>query len=241
MSEHRRKSLRSFYCEEALWKALEQQSQEQDASMDQLLNDALRAFLEGASAGAPSASSPQAPVPAPAPPPAAPEAPPEAPPRPRADAELPSSGALRGGADHRTLERIPAVKPAGRAPTLTPPPPPAVKPPAPPPPSPSGAQPAVDASGKPRLFIQFDGQTYTVEKEKFIIGRGTQGTDLTIRDGNVSRKHAAVIFHTGNFYLQDMGSTNGIEFQGSRIDTKRVEDGDIFHICDHELRFSFQP
>ena len=80
---------------------------------------------------------------------------------------------------------------------------------------------------------------YVVDKDVFVIGRGTKETDLTIRDGNISRKHAAVIFKDGKFYIQDLGSTNGIDYAGNRIDTKRIQDGDEYFICEHRLNFRF--
>ena len=132
-------------------------------------------------------------------------------------------------------------------PPAQPPPQPGYGPPPPPPPPPPGpgrsdggfghAQP----QGQPPLFLIFNGQKYKIDKEKFIIGRGSQMTDLTIRDGNISRKHAAIIYRGGKYFLKDLDSTNGIDYQGSRIDSKKVEEGDVFHICDYELRFTFQP
>lgn len=92
----------------------------------------------------------------------------------------------------------------------------------------------------PPLFAHYNGQVWRVEKDRFIIGRGSQETDLTIRDGNISRKHAAVIFHGGAFYMQDLGSTNGVEFQGQRIDSKAIEEGDVFSICEYEIHFSYR-
>ena len=92
----------------------------------------------------------------------------------------------------------------------------------------------------PKLFLHYGGRVYPVQTERFVIGRGSKGTDLTIRDGNVSRKHAVVIFHNGSFYVQDLGSTNGVEYNGQRIDTKIVEEGDVYTICDHELTFSYR-
>jgi hypothetical protein len=38
-----------------------------------------------------------------------------------------------------------------------------------------------------------------------------------------------------------MGSTNGIAFRGMRINHKRIEEGDVFHICNHEIRFTYRP
>ena len=64
--------------------------------------------------------------------------------------------------------------------------------------------------------------------------------DLTIRDGNVSRKHCAIIFRGNQHYIKDLDSTNGIEYKGNRIDSKKVEEGDLYSICDYELRFTYR-
>ena len=139
------------------------------------------------------------------------------------------------------------------APVAPPPPRPAPAPAAPaprraPPPLPSGQAAAAaaadvsDAGGAPRapLFLLFNGQRYRIDKEKFIIGRGSQQTDLTIRDGNISRKHCAVIYRGGQYFIKDLDSTNGIEYNGKRIEHKRVEEGDTFYLCDYELRFTYR-
>ena len=79
-----------------------------------------------------------------------------------------------------------------------------------------------------------------MNKDKFIIGRASQMTDLTIRDGNVSRKHCAIIYRGGQYYIKDLDSTNGIEYKGSRIDSKKVEEGDTYNFCEYELRFTYR-
>ena len=53
--------------------------------------------------------------------------------------------------------------------------------------------------------------TDPVTKDRFIIGRGKQSSDLTIKDPNVSRQHAMIEFLNGQYYIVDMGSTNGVE------------------------------
>ncbi len=93
---------------------------------------------------------------------------------------------------------------------------------------------------QPPLYLLFQGQRYTVDKEKFIIGRGSRITDLTIRDGNISRKHAAVIYRAGKYFIKDLDSTNGIDYQGNRIDSKKIEEGDVFTVCDYEFRFTYR-
>jgi neural Wiskott-Aldrich syndrome protein len=119
----------------------------------------------------------------------------------------------------------------------------------PPPPSgeapgrrpPPGARPVVDAGpGGPTLFLIFNNQRIPIDKDQFIIGRGSKTSDLAIKDGNISRKHAAIIRRNGTFYIKDLGSTNGIDYKGMRIDNKRIDEGDVFHLCDYELRFTYR-
>ncbi len=92
----------------------------------------------------------------------------------------------------------------------------------------------------PTLFVIFNGQKVPVAKDEFVIGRGSKSADLAIKDGNISRRHAAVVFQSGAFYMKDLGSTNGVEHQGRRIDSKKIEEGDIYQICDYELRFTYR-
>lgn len=92
----------------------------------------------------------------------------------------------------------------------------------------------------PTLAAFYAGQRFVVNKDRFIIGRGKQSSDLTIKDPNVSRQHAMVEFLNGQYYMVDMGSTNGVEYNGQRIARKAIVEGDLFRICDHEVRFSYR-
>ena len=93
--------------------------------------------------------------------------------------------------------------------------------------------------GMPQLFIIFNGQKIPVTKDEFVIGRGSKSADLAIKDGNISRRHAAIVYHNGAHFIKDLGSTNGVEFEGRRFDSKRIEEGDTFRICDYELQFTY--
>ncbi|MGC6418273.1 MAG: FHA domain-containing protein [Bradymonadia bacterium] len=93
---------------------------------------------------------------------------------------------------------------------------------------------------RPSMYLLFNGQRYRLDKDRFIIGRGSQVTDLTIRDGNISRKHCAIIYRGGNYFIKDLDSTNGVEYNGKRVERKRIEEGDTFYLCDYELRFTFR-
>jgi pSer/pThr/pTyr-binding forkhead associated (FHA) protein len=108
----------------------------------------------------------------------------------------------------------------------------------PPAPGPGGG--GAPPPGAPVLAAFYGGQRYVVNKDRFIIGRGKQSSDLTIKDPNVSRQHAMVEFLNGQYYMVDMGSTNGVEYNGQRIARKAIAEGDLFRICDHEVRFTYR-
>lgn len=248
MTDQNRKTLRSFYCRDYLWDSFEQMTQELGCSMDYLINESMRHYArsrdyapgEMAGGGQPSYAEAQ----------------------PRA-AQNWGRGAQPGAMDHRTFQHIPAVQGGAqpysqpRGPSGPPPPPPPPRPGqsaqpmyqqaqggapsrggyAQPAPAPVAPQPG---AGRGALYLIFNNNRYLVNHDKFIIGRGSQQTDLTIRDGNISRQHCAVIHRNGNYYIKDLGSTNGIEYRGNRIESKRIEEGDVFFLCDYELRFSYQ-
>jgi hypothetical protein len=101
--------------------------------------------------------------------------------------------------------------------------------------------PEVEAvSAAPPLYLIFQNQRFLIDKDQFIIGRGAKTSDLPIRDGNISRKHAAVIRKNGGYFIKDLGSTNGIDFNGTRVDNRRIEEGDIYSLCDYQLRFTYR-
>jgi len=126
-------------------------------------------------------------------------------------------------------QRVPPLaQPAGRS---LPPPKQA------PPPLPAAGSTA--AVGTRTLLVRYEGQIFTVNKDRFVIGRGKNASDLTIKDPNVSRQHALIEFSNGQYYIVDMGSTNGVEFKGSKVQRKVIDDGDTFRVCEHELSFSF--
>lgn len=90
------------------------------------------------------------------------------------------------------------------------------------------------------LSIIYQGEKVSVSKDRFVIGRGKQSSDLTLKDPNVSRQHAMIEYQSGVYFMVDMGSTNGVEYNGQRIARKQIAEGDVFRICDHDLRFTYR-
>ena len=90
------------------------------------------------------------------------------------------------------------------------------------------------------LFVVYDGTTHEVGTGEFIIGRAPRACDLAIKDPNISRTHCRIVWEEGKFFIRDLGSTNGIEHHGVRVDDHRIEEGAIYHLCDHELRCTYK-
>ncbi len=91
-----------------------------------------------------------------------------------------------------------------------------------------------------QLSVIYQGEKLPVTKDRFVIGRGKQSSDLTLKDPNVSRQHAMIEFQNGVYFMVDMGSTNGVEYNGQRIARKQIGEGDVYKICDHEMRFTYR-
>ena len=222
--DHSKKTMRHFYCRDVLWETFELMANDFDCSIDYLVNEAMRFYARSKNyqAGGPSSLSGLRPAQAmpvptvagsPTPPPSAGSRPPPPPVAWNRPTSPNTITAPRDSPERGT-------------------------------PQPTGPQPTAAgsaASQGPVLFLLFNQQRLPIDKDQFIIGRGSKTSDLAIKDGNISRKHAAVIRRNGVYYIKDLGSTNGIDYKGMRIDNKRIDEGDIFHICDYELRFTYQP
>ena len=59
------------------------------------------------------------------------------------------------------------------------------------------------------------GRLYPINAETFTIGRA--GNNLDLSYSGVSRSHAVLTYHDGQFYLRDAGSTNGTLINGESI------------------------
>lgn len=65
------------------------------------------------------------------------------------------------------------------------------------------------------------GKIYPVEKSEIYLGREA-GNDIFINEPEVSRRHARLSFQSGNYVLEDLGSTNGTFVNGQRVSGLRI-------------------
>jgi hypothetical protein len=233
-----KKTMRHFYCRDVLWETFEQMANDFDCSIDYLINEAMRYYARSKNyqsvAAGPQPSQPGMNMGGGNGPSMSSGAQNRLPGRPTGQVSGPPPVAANS-VPRRNQPPTPGYAGAGgvgvrSAPTASPAPQPFAPP----------IAPGAGVAG-PTLYLIYNGQRYPVTKDQFIIGRGSKTSDLAIKDGNISRKHAAVIRRNGTFYIKDLGSTNGIDYKGMRIDNKRIDEGDVFHLCDYELRFTYRP
>lgn len=76
----------------------------------------------------------------------------------------------------------------------------------------------------------------TYDRPEISVGR-VQGNDLMLPKGNVSKRHARLIFRDGRFIVTDLNSTNGTYVNRRRISQATiVREGDRIYIGDFVLR-----
>jgi hypothetical protein len=143
----------------------------------------------------------------------------------------------------------------GLEPIASPPPPPAAAAPAPAapvaPPEPSMTmvyprqvdpepEPLPDPAPK-RPTLRVEGRDVQVAGDRVVLGRSRE-CDVRLDDANVSRRHAEVREETDGFWIVDLGSTNGTEVNGERVERSRLSDGDTITLGSTDVIFSLaQP
>src|ERR671932_1145327 len=74
------------------------------------------------------------------------------------------------------------------------------------------------------------------DRTEINVGR-VQGNELTLPKGNVSKRHARLLFRDGRFIVTDLKSTNGTYVNGRKIaQATIVREGDKIYIGDLVIR-----
>jgi len=83
------------------------------------------------------------------------------------------------------------------------------------------------------LFV--NGSRHELTKAALVLGR-SRDCDIRLDDPNVSRRHAEVRREDGSYWVVDLGSTNGIELNGRKVDRARLTNDDRITIGRTEVR-----
>ena len=90
-----------------------------------------------------------------------------------------------------------------------------------------------------RLVIMRDGETVDeveVTGEVMTIGRDSDA-DVTLDDSSVSRRHATLSQVNSQFFIEDLGSTNGTYLNKKRISIHVLKNGDLIQVGHYAVRF----
>lgn len=80
---------------------------------------------------------------------------------------------------------------------------------------------------------------FNINKTSFILGKSQNTADGVIPRSTVSRQHCRILFEDGNYYLEDLDSTNGTKLNGVRLTCYQknpVRPGDIIKISNISFR-----
>jgi pSer/pThr/pTyr-binding forkhead associated (FHA) protein len=80
-------------------------------------------------------------------------------------------------------------------------------------------------------------QRHELGEQSVVLGR-SRDCDIQLMDPNASRRHAEIRAEGGTYTVVDLGSTNGIEVNGSRVKELVLENGSRFTIGSTEILFS---
>ena len=83
--------------------------------------------------------------------------------------------------------------------------------------------------------LHVNGSRHELTKPAFVLGRSRE-CDVRLDDPNVSRRHAEVRREEGGYWVVDLGSTNGIELNGRKVDRARLTNDDRITIGRTEVR-----
>jgi Ca-activated chloride channel family protein len=94
------------------------------------------------------------------------------------------------------------------------------------------AGPLPDAS----LVEVTSGKRFKLERAVNIIGRSST-CEIHVPSEKVSRQSAGIVAEGGRFWVEDLGSTNGVFKDGVRIKKHRLQNGDIIYVGDAGFRY----
>jgi adenylate cyclase len=77
-------------------------------------------------------------------------------------------------------------------------------------------------------------------REVLTVGR-LESCDIRLRQPNVSKSHCRLIYHNGFWWIEDMGSTNGIKVNGIRVSRKILHPDDTVTIAKRTYTVDYTP
>ena len=77
---------------------------------------------------------------------------------------------------------------------------------------------------------------FLLERDITSIGRRSE-CDISIKDPAVSGSHAQIQKLGKNYVIEDLGSTNGVVYNGRKVKQQILRNNDVVNIGEHQLKF----
>jgi pSer/pThr/pTyr-binding forkhead associated (FHA) protein len=87
---------------------------------------------------------------------------------------------------------------------------------------------------------QLAGTRLRLRRARTVFGRGPE-SEVSLNHSSLSRQHAVVEYAGGGYRVRDLGSTNGTQVNGRRVDACDLEPGDEVTIGAITMRFVLEP
>ena len=95
----------------------------------------------------------------------------------------------------------------------------------------------------PRVVRESTNESAYVDRPRFVIGSKPGSVDFLIRGTTyISRTHAAILSKGSDYYLVDLGSKNGVTYQGRRLapnEERLISVGDSFVLANESFRLQW--
>ena len=91
-----------------------------------------------------------------------------------------------------------------------------------------------------RLVPDAGGDAIPLLRPVLLVGR-RETSDIVLRFANVSGKHCELTFQAGKWWIQDLGSQNGVKVNGRRVKITSLNPGDLISIARHKYSIDYAP
>jgi hypothetical protein len=85
--------------------------------------------------------------------------------------------------------------------------------------------------------LTWNGRRQVLDSRRAVIGR-SRDADIQVEDPNVSRRHAELVQEGATYWIVDLGSTNGTEVGGRRVQRAQLENGSTFTVGETTVTFT---
>lgn len=98
----------------------------------------------------------------------------------------------------------------------------------------------MQVNGNGQLVPVGGGDVIPLIRDQMSMGR-RESCDIALPFANVSGLHCELTFKQGYWFIQDLGSTNGIKVNGVRVHKRALSPGDTITIAKRTFRIEYTP